>query len=93
MRKTQKTIILLTSGSLFEQVSAAIQDPVFPLRRPKILDHVVFCGWLQKYEPLILKNTLSLAPRAKKLSDDFNKLEGMILASIKEIERLKVIDE
>ena len=62
------------------------------MRRPKILDHLVFTSSTSNHAANILKNELSLAPRNKKLSEDFEELEEMILASIKEIKRLKVLD-
>lgn len=84
-RRTQKTIILLTSGRLCEDISKEIQNPAKPLRRAKVLDHLVFCGWYDKYKEWIKSNELSLDPRAKKLSVDFRQLEQMIIDSIKEI--------
>jgi hypothetical protein len=42
-----------------------------PLRRSKILDHLVFCGWYDKYKDWILINPLSLEPRKEKLSTKF----------------------
>lgn len=40
-----------------------------------------------------MTNELSLAPRDKKISDNFGRLEAMIIASITEIERMKVLAE
>lgn len=74
-------------------LSKDIQDEEFPMRRDKILDHLVFCGNLKAHTPFILTNELSLGPRAQKISDNFGKLEAMILASITEIERMKVLAE
>jgi hypothetical protein len=59
-RKTQKTIILLTSGRLCEDISKAIIDDEKPLRKGKVLDHLVFCGYYDKYKDWILQNPLSL---------------------------------
>jgi hypothetical protein len=64
-------------------------NPAKPLRKGKVLDHLVFCGYYAKYEPWIPTNALSLSPRIKKLSTDFNKLEQMIIDSIKKIEKNK----
>ena len=93
LRKTAKNNILLSSGGLMRDLSAEIQDEDYPMRREKILDHLVFCGNLQAHTPFILTNELSLPPRAKKISDNFGKLEAMIMASITEIERMKVLAE
>ena len=61
----------------------------YPLRRAKILDHLVFCGWYDKYKDWILQNPLSLEPRKEKLSTKYPMLESMLINSIKTIEKAK----
>ena len=58
-RRTAKTIILLSSGSLSEEIVKEITNPAKPLLRGKILDHLVFCGYYAKYEPWMPTNPLS----------------------------------
>lgn len=68
-------------------------NPDKELRRDKVLDHLVFCGWLDKYKGWQKTNPLSLNPKEKKISDEFEDLEQMIYDSITEIERMKKLKE
>jgi hypothetical protein len=56
-----------------------------PLRKKKILDHLVFCGYYDKYKDWILQNPLSREPRIEKLSVKFPDLEKILIKSIKSI--------